>query len=175
MDIKLNEKKIREIHYKINDIKTAIILMDEDGIKDINIVEKVSDAKFIGNAVKNIDKIEELKKEDKTVSKINKIISLDDKLDEIAKKNRNLIANNLSDNKVTKISDTIDDFKKTEKRLKSYINDLKEEISSDISNGNEINEKLQELKLKENDLVAIQQTIKKLINERSDAYRTWEK
>lgn len=175
MDIKLNEKKIREIHYKINDIKTAIILMDEDGIKDINIVEKVSDAKFIGNAAKNIDKIEELKKEDKTVSKINKIISLDDKLDEIAKKNRNLIANNLSDNKVTKISDTIDDFKKTEKRLKSYINDLKEEISSDISNGNEVNEKLQDLKLKENDLVATQQTIKELIDERSDAYRTWEK
>ena len=175
MNIKLNEERIREIHYKLSDVKTAIILMDEDGIKDINIVEKVSDAKFIGNAVKNIDKIEELKKEDKTVSKINKIISLDDKLDEIAKKNRNLIANNLSDNKVTKISDTIDDFKKTEKRLKSYINDLKEEISSDISNGNEINEKLQELKLKENDLVAIQQTIKKLINERSDAYRTWEK
>jgi len=175
MDIKLNEERIREIHYKINDVKTAIILMDEDGIKDIDIVEKVSDAKFIRNAAKKIDKIEELKKEDKTVSKINKIISLDNKLDEIAKKNRNLIANNLSDNKVTKISDTIDDFKKTEKRLKSYINDLKEEISSDISNGNEINEKLQELKLKENDLVAIQQTIKKLINERSDAYRTWKK
>lgn len=161
MDIKLNEKKIREIHYKINDIKTAIILMDEDGIKDINIVEKVSDAKFI--------------REDKTVSKINEIISLDDKLDEIAKKNRNLIANSLSDNKVTKISDKIDDFKKTEKRLKSYINDLKEEISSDISNGNEINEKLQELKLKENDLVATQQTIKELIDERSDAYKTWGK
>lgn len=175
MNIKLNEERIREIHYKINDVKTAIILMDEDGIKDINIVEKVSDAKFIRNAAKNIDKIEELKKEDKTVSKINKIISLDNKLDEIAKKNRNLIANSLSDNKVTKISDKIDDFKKTEKRLKSYINDLKEEISSDISKGNEINEKLQDLKLKENDLVGIQQIIKELINERSDAYRTWKK
>ena len=92
MDIKLIEERIREIHYKLSDVKTAIILMDEDGIKDINIVEKVSDAPFIKNKEKEASKaekdktVEKLLKDNEDVTKIKQIINLDKngKLDKIA-------------------------------------------------------------------------------------------
>lgn len=92
MDIKLIEERIREIHYKISDVKTAIILMDEHGIKDINIIEKVSDAPFIKNKEKEASKaekdktVEKLLKDNEDVAKIKQIIDLDKKgkLDKIA-------------------------------------------------------------------------------------------
>ena len=92
MDIKLIEERIREIHYKISDVKTAIILMDEYGIKDINIIEKVSDAPFIKNKEKEALKaekdktVEKLLKDNEDVTKIKQIIDLDKngKLDKIA-------------------------------------------------------------------------------------------
>lgn len=83
MDIKLIEERIREIHYKISDVKTAIILMDEHGIKDINVIEKVSDASLKAEKDKTVEK---LLKDNEDVTKIKQIIDLDKKgkLDKIA-------------------------------------------------------------------------------------------